>query len=127
MTEKRDDIFCGFLHLKEAWYAKSALTSRFPHQIDQVYFGNYGAAGGMISEMSVEWIDLSIPNSPTPRLGSFGDSWHLFKDHRYLRLLARLTDLPEITPEQFCALLIELGFKDITARKKPERLEKLAK
>lgn len=115
MTEKRDDIFCGFHHLKEAWYAKS-----LPNQIDQVYFGNYTTTGGTIGEMSVEWLDLGIAKSPTPKLGSFGDSWHLFEDYRYLRLIARLADLPEITPEQFCTLLIELGFKDITARKTPD-------
>ncbi|MCC7449631.1 MAG: hypothetical protein IT324_19580 [Anaerolineae bacterium] len=111
---KHEGMKKGFIHFRSAWYAnKVALPME---EVDHVHFGYYAADGGTTGEMVMIWNRLG-PDDITPRLAIFNDAWSVlatFSD--VIAALGKLDDQP-ITPQQFCDLLLEHGFTDLTQRK----------
>jgi hypothetical protein len=105
----------GFTHYSEAYYAK--LLPKRDDSVDEVIVGFYAPEGGTSGEFAVEWVRLS--GKATPRLRVFDDAWHALA--QMPDLLARMSDLDsqDVSPKAFCALLLELGFKDQTQRERP--------
>ncbi len=106
----------GFYHLAESWNAR-CLDQR--HNVtDEVTFGLYHQDGGTIGEMHLEWVRLQSRPRPCPKLCVFDDAfellavfWDLFED------LARRRDMK---PKEFCELLKEHRFQDLSQRKRPQ-------
>jgi hypothetical protein len=66
------------------------------------------------SEFSMRWYELS--SGVTPRLMMFSDSWEAF--NQCPEFFKRFPSLDKkITPDEFKAFLLELGFVDTTERK----------
>jgi hypothetical protein len=105
----------GYHWTSRAWYADAC---RRPDITDEVTFGLYCTDGGTTGEMTMKWVDLG-PYAAA-QLCVFNDAW---------KVLASMTDLigalgrlgEHVTAEQFCAVLRNLGFKDLTAYATPER------
>lgn len=82
----------------------------------------YHPDGGTSGEMIMEWVELS--NKETPRLKCFDDSWSalaLFKD-----LIDKMgsVDSMDIQEVEFCKMLDECGFKDLTQYEDPNSKKK---
>jgi hypothetical protein len=105
----------GFYHLSEAWYGSANLqTANFT---DEVLFGMYHPEGGTDGEMSVRWSELG--SKSVPRLQVFDDAWSMLASFTDLLAAMGKHDNECITPKAFCALLLGLGFQDLTPRKNP--------
>jgi len=96
----------GYKRSSKAWYA-------LPNEQIDVYFGMYDPEGGTTGEMKMKWHDLG-DEKPCARLESFEDSWSalsLFTD-----LIQKLgeRDSQSIQEEEFCKILDECGFEDLT-------------
>lgn len=101
----------GYHRSSKAWYAKANNKDRI-----EVIFGMYLEGDGTSGEMTMEWVELSNKHA---RLKTFEDSWSvlaLFTD-----LIQRMgeVDSEGIQEEEFCKMLDECGFKDLTAYKDP--------
>lgn len=109
MTTKHDGDYRGFSHVGRAWYASQLATER---HIDEVMFGLYCPDGGTSGEMAMRWYDLG--RDKAPRLEAFDDAWSALA--QFPDLIAALGEIDgrNITPEDFCRLLIRLGFRDDT-------------
>lgn len=107
--------FKGFYHLSEAWYGSVNLQNS--KYTDEVTFGFYYPDGGTSGEMGVRWQELGGKN--VPELQCFEDAWHTLAS--FTDLIAELGKLDDenITPKEFCVLLMRLGFKDLTPRENP--------
>lgn len=111
----------GYHRSSKAWYAKGNLNENV-----HVNFGMYDEGGeGTSGAMMMEWICLS--NALYARLECFEDSWSslsLFTD-----LIQKMgeVDSAAIQEEQFCKMLDECGFKDLTAYKDPEEGKEIPK
>ena len=107
----------GFTHVSRAWYASSWLSTT--NLIDEIVFGLYFPDGGTSGEMTVKWSMLA--GRPTAKLNVFHDAWMALS--QMPDLVAALGALPEresnITPSQFTALLLSLGFTDLTETVNP--------
>jgi hypothetical protein len=70
-------------------------------------------SGGCTGEFAICWLKLG--NKITPRLEIYDDAWKLFTTipKKLWPALAAL-DSQDPTPEQIKALLVEIGFKDMT-------------
>ncbi len=112
MTEIR-----GFHHHSRSWW-----FAAYPDRdvVDMVSFGLYDddASGGTFGEMSMTWERLGS-GRVAPKLCAWDDAWHV---------LARCGDVVQalgarhgalLTPTDFTALLIGLGFVDRTERVRP--------
>ena len=113
----------GFTHTSRSWYGKNWLERNFD-MLDEVIFGHYhftpeGHSDGTTGEMTMVWKQLD--DKPTARLNAYHDSWTVLA--QMPDLVAALGGLSErdsiLTPEQFCALLITLGFEDLTETVNP--------
>jgi hypothetical protein len=105
-----DDCERAFTHLSRAYYGKSCL--KISEYADEVMFGYYGTDGGTTGEMSMRWHKLGT--ELVPRLGCFADAWHsLYTFQDVLKELSEVDDI-NITPDQFCAILLKCGFRDKT-------------
>lgn len=83
----------------------------------EVNFGMFYQDGSTTGEMCIEWIEVG--ENISPRLKAFDDSWSalsLFTD-----LIKKMGehDSENISEEDFCKLLDECGFKDLTAYNSP--------
>lgn len=108
----------AFYHYAESWYGK---TSPLTDCVDDVMFGYYPEGGnqGTTGEMKMAWYALG-EETPSPCLEVFCDAWQALYDFRdVLERLAALNN-KNITPTEFCALLLELGFTDKTHRAQGE-------
>jgi hypothetical protein len=101
----------GFHHVSKAWYGKTALQNS--EEIDEVMVGFYHPEGGTTGEFGVRWLPLD--GDITPKLEVFNDAWHAL--YQFQDLLGALAELDEkdITPAQFCELLLSFGIKDLTS------------
>jgi len=102
----------GYHRSSKAWYAKANNKDRI-----EVTFGMYLEGDGTSGEMTMEWVELA--NKQCARLKAFEDSWSalaLFTD-----LIQKMgeVDSEGIQEEEFCKMLDECGFKDLTAYKDP--------
>ena len=111
MKDHKGDIK-QYVHVSRAWYGKRALEADGDGIVDRVQFGFYAPDGGTSGEMGMYWI--SICGQAVPQLKCFNDAWHaLYQLQDVLAALAELDDV-DITPEQFCELLDQGGFVDVT-------------
>ncbi len=115
----RDHSGCirGYRQLSRAWYGLACLSKE--GLVDQVTFGFYHPEGGTTGEIYVEWSPLVSDERPTPRLHLYDDAFSAlahFKD-----VLDRLADFDnaDIQPWEFCQILRECGFQDLTDNRKP--------
>jgi hypothetical protein len=107
--------FRGFYHLSEAWYGPSNLVNS--KYTDEVNFGFFCPDGGTSGEMAMRWQELG--GKDVPELTCFSDAWNTLAS--FPDLIAAMGELDDTdpTPKQFCALLMQLGFKDLTPRENP--------
>ena len=107
----------GFHHLNRAWYAEHARGNTV---IDEVIFGLKRRSGGSVhGEMIASW--ALVGGKATPQLIAYADSWVLFTHPPVaaaLKSLSEITD-QEITPDQFCKVLLDAGFVDLTETTRP--------
>ena len=97
----------GFIHLKEAWYGESCLE--YADYQDCVTICNFAPGGGVFSGFQIKWYGGS------PALEMFSDCWS--RRSYYTSVLNAMDIMDEdITPELFCAKLLELGLEDRTER-----------
>jgi hypothetical protein len=113
MRDHEGDIK-GFYHLSRAWYGKPSLDAMNKvGVVDEVMFGYFSLDGGTSGEMSMRWMEVG--NEIVPRLEVFDDGWSALarlKDSVIDKLGE--VDSERITPEEFCEMLEECGFKDLT-------------
>lgn len=76
--------------------------------------GLYFDDGGCKAEMCMTW--EVIENEPTPRLKIYSDGFCLLGESAFKELLNELNSLEDhqIAPNEFCNLLIRLGFRDMS-------------
>ena len=105
----------GFYHLSEAWYGPANLIGS--KYTDEVNFGFFCPDGGTSGEMCMRWTELGGKN--VPQIQCFNDGWSTLAS--FTDLIAELGKLDDenITPKKFSALLLRLGFKDLTPRENP--------
>ncbi len=110
-----------FTHSGEAWY-HSLIGGFSLNTVDEVYFGLSCGDGGTHGEMKMEWITLG--GKACPQLQVFDDAWVILLS--FTDLLAELAKFNcesmsnrSITPKEFCAILLRLGFRDTTIRENP--------
>ena len=125
MKDHKGD-FRGYHHLAEAWYSKASLESlKRKGIIDEVTFGFYCGDGGTSGEMAMRWYDLNnndpllINRRPFARLECFEDAFHALGEFSDVIEELSQVDEQKIQPKEFCALLDQCGFRDLTARDKP--------
>lgn len=125
-----------FSHEKEAHYADTAFKNET--YVDSVTFGIYSPSGhtypnrlGAFGEITVNWYESDYRGRPVPRLECYDDGWlALSQLHDVIDRLATVDD-QNITPADFCKLLLESGFIDNTRREwlseiERERITRLA-
>lgn len=107
----------GFVRTSQAWYGAIALGPC----AERVCIAMHGAQQPRRGELVVEWRALG----ERPELRVAQDGWDLLtRDFSgLLRHMVRL-DTP-VTPDQFCAMLLRLGFVDRTMDRKPANVEAL--
>jgi hypothetical protein len=97
----------GYHRSSKAWYAKALNKGSI-----EVEFGMFHPEGGTSGEMTMEWVGLN--GGLCARLKSFEDSWSalsLFTD-----LIQKMgeVDSEAIQEEDFCKMLDDCGFTDLT-------------
>lgn len=84
----------------------------------EIEFGLFFKGGrGTAGEIVVAWERMGPDRELTPRLHAYGDSFAALWQLR--RVLRELSTRPGVTPDQFCALLLRLGFTDFTLSDTP--------
>jgi len=104
----------GFIHFRSAWYADKVAQPM--EVVDEVNFGYYAPDGDTTGEMVMAWHRLG-PDDVSPRLEVFNDAWDALATFGDLIAALGKLDDQNITPAQFCDLLREHGFADLTQRK----------
>ena len=117
-SQKHQGDIRGFIQFSRAWYGPSNLKvirESNPNFVDDVMFGFYSTDGGTSGEMKIDWSKLA--GEIVPQLQIFNDGWHALNE--FTDVLSKLAEVYDrnITPEQFCAILTECGFKDLTKEK----------
>lgn len=112
---KHKDMIRGFYHHNESYYA--GVLPVIGGGVDQVMFGYYKPEGGSSGEMSMQWERLG--GKVVPQLRCYDDAWDALS--RFGDLIRRLADFDEknISPSEFCNILKECGFQDLTHRERP--------
>lgn len=104
-----------FIHLAEAYYAKSTLL---PDEVVDEVLMRICDDGYESNEVMFRWHDLN-GTYPFPRLEVFDDAWDaLPRIHDVLDALSQHNG-QHIAPSDFCKLLLTLGFEDVTPRVNP--------
>lgn len=113
----KEKDYRSFYQSSEAYYYKNnALT--FPSgTVDEIYFGLSCGGGGTHGEMSMKFIELG--GRTVPRLEVFDDGWETLNS--FTDLLAEMAGVTDenITPKEFCTILVRCGFEDKTPRDNP--------
>lgn len=102
----------AFTHRNRSWYAPH-LKHMTDGVVDEVMFGYYSPDGGTSGEMAMRWYNLGL-DAPTPRLEAYSDAWHALNTFSGVLAMLAEHDSQDITPEQFCNVLLSLGFVDRT-------------
>lgn len=111
----KEKDYRSFSHHNESYYAKSLPLSQ--GVVDDIYFGLSCGGGGTHGEMKMEWTELG--GRSVPQLKVYDDAWGVLASFTdLLTEMASVTD-DNITPKEFCEMLIRCGFKDTTQRKNP--------
>jgi len=114
MERQHEGYIRGYERNSKAWYAKANSEDR-----TSITMGMYRPDGRTNGEVLVEWQELG--GNQCAILKVFEDSWNvlsLFNDliHRMGQVDSEL-----IQEEDFCKLLNECGFTDLTAYTNPHR------
>jgi hypothetical protein len=117
MTPNPNPPIRCFTHTSRAYYGPSWLA-RSAHS-DEVIFGHYhftpeGHDDGTTGEMTMTWEDLGGRHGPAARLNVYHDAWAVLAAMPDLIAALGKMENENITPEGFTALLLSLGFRDIT-------------
>ena len=99
-----------FTQLSTAWYGPELLKSK--NEIDVVTIGYYHPSGGTTGEFQVLW--EYIGRMLTPKLCAFDDSWSALYEYRDLLELMAGIDGKDVSPDEFCKILSDLGIEDAT-------------
>lgn len=102
-----NEIIRAYHRSDRAFYAKVC-----GYTLPDIMFGDYGVEGGTDGEMNMVWEILD--GEQIARLKVFSDAF--VQLHKYSDVLAKLAlfENKNFTDDQFCAILDECGFKDIT-------------
>ncbi len=114
----RDHRGCkrGFIHMSAAWWGAS--QGRYQREKDKVRIGFYRPDGSTTGEFYIGWELLC--GSLIPRLYVFDDAWSaLFNFGDMLKSMADADD-QNVSPEEFCKMLVALGIEDLTPREQPK-------
>ena len=111
---KNDIAIRGYSRSSKAWYAKHLIYDNI-----EVNFGMYYPNGGTDGEMTMEWI--KVGSDLCAILKCFQDGWavlSLFTD-----LIQKLSEVNSqlIQEEDFCKILDNCGFVDMTAYVRNEK------
>ena len=106
MKEKHEGCIRGYIRSSKAWYGKK-------EENISVIFGMYSEEGGTSGEMTMEWIELG--GQLCAKLKSFEDSWSALSLFTDLIQKMEEVDGENIQEEEFCKMLEECGFKDMTS------------
>ena len=109
---RHDGAYRGFMQLSKAWYADANL--RGANYRDEVMFGFYYEDGGTSGEMGVRWVDIGSEKHLTPILRVYDDAWDALNECKDVIEKMAEVDGDDISPEQFCDILLSCGFKDLT-------------
>jgi hypothetical protein len=118
MDEKK--MARGFFHFAESWYyERNRRVMREGAPVDDVSFGLYAAEDsvGCKAEMVMEWIPQGLWEMPTARLHVFDESFSLLPE--FADVWKELANRRKLKPKEFCELLKQCGFQDLTQRKGP--------
>jgi len=104
-----------FIQISRAWYASVSLPQ--DEKIEVVMIGFYDSNGGTTGEFQVSWEYLG--DKLVPCLSAFDDAWNaLLHFNDLLKALADI-DGENISPDEFCRLLVNLGIEDATPTQIP--------
>lgn len=95
--------FRGYYRHNKAWYKSKDI---------EVSFGLYSIDGGSLCEMTMEWILLD--GDLCAQLQCFEDSWKGLASFGDLIQKLGENDSKLIQEDDFCKILDECGFKDLT-------------
>jgi len=117
MKEHDGDIR-GFHHLSKAWYGDVCLKPGGPddQKVDEVVFGFYSPEGGTSGEMVVTWEQLG--GRTVPQLKVYDDAWHALNQLQDVLQELAEAEGENISPDQFCEILLRCGFKDLTMKER---------
>jgi hypothetical protein len=110
MMGKHEGSYRGFTQLSKAWYADANLKGA--NFKDSVTFGFYYEEGGTSGEISVKWVELG--GKITPKMTVYDDAWDALNECKDILPLLAEVDEQDISPEQFCEILLNCGFEDRT-------------
>lgn len=113
-TGKHAGCVRGFIHSTEAWYHRGKTSV-----LDEVLFGFYAPEGGTTGEMRVVWRELG--RDIVPELTVFDDAWAALAEFGDLLALMSAADAKHVTGKQFCEMLVQCRFVDMTERVEGER------
>ncbi len=115
MGKNHTGMIRGFYWHSQSWYGPMVPVGR-GGATDCINVGFYDPDGGTTGEFSFTWHVLS--NREHPRLNVFDDAWHALA--QMPELIAALADLDDkdVSPATMAALLIGLGFRDLTKRER---------
>jgi hypothetical protein len=117
--ECKEKDYRSFTHYSESYYAKSIpLTNGV---VDDVYFGLSCGGGGTHGEMKMEWTELG--GSMVPQLRVYDDGWGVLASFSDLLAEMAKVENDNITPKEFCEMLLRCGFKDCTRRVGPQPIK----
>ena len=110
-----DKSIPGYHVLSEAWYGEATL--KIAEYEDEITIGRFYEGGGCDYEFAVRWMCLD-GRKPDPQLQLFSDAWQAFADPPMIELFKAFSAMINPTVELVTATLNQLGFTDMTARKK---------
>lgn len=110
----------GFVRVSRAWYAATSLGNCAERVSISTFRGPQRVGAG---ELVLEW--TSIAEAPELRVRQAG--WELLAKE-FSGLLRHLTRIEgPIAPDEFCGLLLRLGYADMTVTERPANVVSLAR
>lgn len=103
----------GFVVCHEAYYAKACMIVQPEITIGVYHEGSGDTTSG---EMRVRWHQFEDGHS-APRLDCYYDAFNSLLRPEFLQVLKDIRKDRAFTPEEFVAVLLKNGFRDITQRR----------
>lgn len=113
---KYDGYVKGFHQISKAWYGGAILGTSPGKDIDQIYIGFFSESGLTAGELVIRW--ASVGGRHVPLLGAFDDAWGVLAQMPELIQMMAEIDGKNVSPDEFAARLVAIGFKDLTQTKK---------
>lgn len=108
----------GFVWYSQAWYAGNLNRGSVDDEVDSISIGMYAEEGGTDGEFAITWCKLG--GALVPKLEVFDDGWRVLSQFPQLLVELAALDNQNVTPERMAALLLRLGFADLTERTDPD-------